>query len=98
MCPLIELNIPVKEILTNIAFKKFQTLLHICIRQSEIGEHSTLIVARSLDLPVDASPLDGEDARPGVHEVGDDLAAGVSHDALVVVTLVPVARERGWVF
>ena len=82
-----------------IALKKFQTLLHICIRISEICEHATIIVARiSLDLPVDASPLHGEDARPGVHEVSDDLAAGVSHDALVVVALVSVARERGRVF
>ena len=74
--------------------------MHICIRISEVHvcEHSAIIVARSLDLPIDASPLHSEDARPGVHEVGDDLAAGISHDALVVVTLVAVTRERGRVF
>ena len=50
------------------------------------------------DLPVNASSLHGEDARPGVHEVRDDLAARVGHDALGPVTLVAVTRERGWVF
>ena len=97
MCPLIELNIPVKEILTNILHERNFKLC--CIFASEYLKYATIIVARSsLDLPVDASPLHGEDARPGVHEVGDDLAAGVSHDALIVVTLVAVARERGRVF
>ena len=95
MCPLIELNIPVKEILIKIyCIKEISNFASEYLKY--VNTQPFLWLDRSsFDLPVDASPLDGEDARPGVHEVGDDLAAGISHDALIVVTLVAVARERG---